>query len=103
MTYKHGATRYDDVAPTVGTNQWKRRVPNVDCINCWPSRGWGYRPTRKGKENAKRLTMHDVKGICFTCAGTGLEAIPFTEVIRGGDWGRIDVVEWLNDDPDLRK
>ncbi len=98
MTYEHEKTKYASVKPRIGTEQWGRRSPDVDCIKCWPSEGWGHRPTRKGKakfDGSRRVNMGHIKGPCFTCAGTGVEAIPFTEVIGGGDWGSIDVHKWL--------
>lgn len=74
------------------------RPTNVDCMRCWPNPGWGWRPTRKGKENWKKgaqLTTYDVKGVCFTCAGTGLIAIPMKEVVAKCSWGEADTARWL--------
>ncbi len=69
-------------------NQYYARPTTMDCIKCWPNPGWGWRPTRKGKANWKQgaqLTPHDSLGVCFTCAGTGLLAIPRKEVIAKWD------------------
>ena len=88
------------VLPRCGEGRWGVRPTDVDCCKCWPDAGYGFRPTRKGKKRLNehtRIKEHDIKGPCFTCAGTGLEAIPLTEVIRGGDWGSDDVDNWLGE------
>ncbi len=95
MKFSHTA---NDLKPL--EEKWGVRPPDVDCPKCWPDDGYGYRPTRRGrarfKNFSRNITKHDVKGKCFTCAGTGLQAIPFTEVIKAdGVWGKPDVDKWL--------
>ena len=95
---KAGNMTFEAIEPRCGEDKWGVRPPNVDCCKCWPDAGYGFRGTRAGKKRLKeeiRVKIHDIKGPCFTCVGTGLEAIPFTEVLKGGDWGPRDVDKWL--------
>lgn len=86
-----------DVTPRMGPTQWAGRPTDVDCLRCWPRSGYGHRPTRKGKQafnDAVQLTMRDVKGECFHCAGTGLLPIPLREVMRDPEWTNEDAARW---------
>ena len=85
--------------PTTGI-QYDRRPTDVDCPKCFPHKGWGYRPTRKGRkrwDDQQTLSSRDVKGPCFTCAGTGLVPIPLVEVIRNCTWDLEQGKQWLED------
>lgn len=85
------------LSPRIGV-QWGKRPPDVDCGRCWPSQGWGHRPTRKGKkkwDDNDMVGIHDVKGVCFYCAGTGLVPIPLTEVFDHPDWGLEEGIKWM--------
>ena len=90
---------YENLEPRCREPQYMARPTTVDCLACWPNPGWGWRPTRKGKANWRQgaqITQHDVKGVCFTCAGTGLIAIPMREVIAKWEWDDDDRDQWLN-------
>ncbi len=86
-----------DMQPRSG-GQWANRPNNVDCLKCWPSSGWGYRPTRRGKqkweEEEIQVSMKDVKGVCFSCAGTGILPIPLCEVMKNPEWTEEDATRW---------
>jgi hypothetical protein len=77
---------------------FKNRSPVIDCMKCWPRWGWGHRPTRKGRKNfdsGVKVGPDDIKGPCFTCAGTGQVAIPFADVVQSDEyWDAVDVQEW---------
>jgi 5-methylcytosine-specific restriction endonuclease McrA len=84
--------------PRCGSPMWGLRPMDVDCIRCWPQKGYGWRPTRKGKARCEdedvSPRMSDVKGVCLYCAGTGITPIPLREVIRNPPWGQAEVDEW---------
>lgn len=78
------------------------RPVHLDCKRCWPQRGWGHRPTRKGKkawENKERIYTHHVKGPCFYCGGTGLVPIPMEEIMQRAPWmwEEEDAKQWLGE------
>lgn len=83
---------------------FKWRSPTLDCQKCWPRWGWGYRPTRKGKQHwldGVQINVDDIKGVCFTCQGTGLVALPFAETLKSSKyWDMDDVQEWLYEEHD---
>ncbi len=88
-----------DMTPRIGA-QWQDRPNNVDCLRCWPSPGWGHRPNRKGKqkwEDKVQVSMRDVKGVCFFCAGTGILPIPLNEVMKDPPWTEEDAKRWRHD------
>lgn len=88
-----------ELQPRCGNKKWGFRPMDADCYRCWPQKGYGWRPTRKGKarydeDEATGARMSDVKGECLYCAGTGLTTIPLREVITNPPWGQAEVDEW---------
>jgi len=88
---------YERLPPSMGSAKWGDRPPDVDCLKCWPSPGYGYRPTRRGKVRTEDPSvapmLKDVKGVCFYCAGTGLVPIPRAEVMRVA-WDEESAAYW---------
>lgn len=82
-----------EVNPKQGKFRWIRTPPNIDCVECWPRDGYGWKIS--GKEPKKSNSSTEDLEMCQTCQGTGIPPVPFSEFEI--PWTAKDTQKWLKE------